>query len=55
MSHDRGCPCGRESWEYRACPRRSIKMCYKESVVAMWDNQKAKDEKPLPELPYVPS
>ena len=26
MSHDRGCPCGRESYEYDTCPKED---CYK--------------------------
>lgn len=30
MSHDRGCPCGRERWEYQECDRGDN--CYK------WDH-----------------
>ena len=26
MSHDRGCPCGREKWEYDECSKEN---CYK--------------------------
>lgn len=28
MSHDRGCPCGRERYEYEDCPEND---CYKKS------------------------
>lgn len=31
MSHDRGCRCGRERWEYSQCPDRH---CYKKALVA---------------------
>lgn len=40
MSHDRGCPCGREKWDYRTCPKGAD--CIKWDVVASWDEKEEK-------------
>ena len=29
MSHDRGCPCGREKWDYASCPEED---CHKKET-----------------------
>lgn len=48
MSHDRGCFCGREKWEYRECPKRRgiTSDCAKEHIIAMWDNAARPPKKP---------
>lgn len=46
MSHDRGCACGREAWDYRSCPRRRVlggSGCRKEVVIRGWDDAGAAD------------
>jgi hypothetical protein len=49
MSHDRGCPCGRERWEYDECMRAT---CYKradEDDVKMAPPRKSlNDAEPMP-------
>lgn len=37
MSHDRGCPCGKERWEYEECRRTN---CYKRHLVARWKRER---------------
>lgn len=36
MSHDRGCPCGREKWEYRECALRLGSNCSRYNLVVSW-------------------
>jgi hypothetical protein len=42
MSHDRGCSCGREKWEYRECVALKGDQCSRYSLVATWGAPKVK-------------
>lgn len=36
MSHDRGCPCGRERWDWRACYVLNGSECLRATTVERW-------------------
>ena len=36
MSHDRGCPCGLEKWDFRQCYARKGQNCYRAQIVEAW-------------------
>lgn len=44
MSHDRGCHCGREKWEYEACVAQKGMECARWHMVQDWAKDKIKKE-----------
>ncbi len=42
MSHDRGCPCGNERWDFRECAIRKGDDCYRYHLVQNWEPPKTK-------------
>lgn len=54
MSHDRGCPCGKEKWDYDACYAARGEACHKSLLVREWNAQRGLIRQGSPRLTEPP-